>query len=463
MTKRFPVFLLALIISLPAFAQGTSSPAGGSSSAGGDAGRAFQAAVNLGSDLLPNPSTGITESWTKLGFQPDLALGKLGVGLDLTFRFKLYPNASTPVEIYEPDWIPQAGQTILDVYLPKIMYVRYGLRGQDPFYAKLGSINDLTLGNGFIVGDYSNARFMPKLRLFGLQVGLDGSAFKVPYFGFEALTGNLSQLDVVGARVYLKPLGGSKSFIARNFQIGGTIVTDQKPLLYYGATTINGHAAEAIYEIGADITAPLVASPVFSMTAFVEGAREQSEAMGAAAGVTGKLLGLVRYGAQGRYFQSGFVPTYFDANYDLYRASRFDTLKSTVPGAWVPGWLASLGLSVMNEKIQIGASLDGPVPFQPSSPTNNQADYPHLKGRVLVGEGIVGGLSLEGVYEKYYLGKRAAFFADLTDFTDASIRMNVHYKTGATVLTLTYDYIWVPSSTGGAFDVRSSLSASVGL
>lgn len=460
MIRRILVFLLALTISLPAFAQG----AGGSSSAGGDAGRAFQAAASLGSDLLPNPVTGLTESWTKLGFQPDLAIGKLGIGLDLTLRFKLYPNATTEIEIYEPDWIPQAGQTVLDVYLPKIMYVRYGLRGVDPLYAKLGTINDFTLGNGFIIGDYSNARFMPTLRLFGLQAGLDGSVFKVPYFGFEALAGNLSQLDVLGARLYLKPFGGSESFIARNLQIGGTFVTDQKPLLYYGATSINGHAAEPVYEFGADITAPLVTSSVFSLTAFVEGAREQSEAMGAAAGVNGKLLGLIRYGAQGRYFQTGFIPTYFDSNYDLYRAQRFDTLKSTtVSGAWVPGWLASLGLSVMNEKISLGASLDGPVPFLPASPTNNQADYPHLKGRVLVGEGIVGGLSLEGIYEKYYLGKRNAFFADLTDFTDASIRMNVHYKTGATVLTLTYDYIWVPSSSGGAFDVRSSLSASVGL
>lgn len=451
MKKRVPILALAIALSLlstiPVHSQ-------------------FQAGVNLGSDLLPSliPGGG-SQSWTKLGFQPDLALGKFGVGLDLTLRFKLYPNATTPIEIYSPDWVPQTGQSILDVYLPKLMYVRYGLRGVDPFNLKLGSITDLTLGNGFIVGDYANTRFMPATRLFGLQLGIDGSAIRFPYFGLEAITGNLARLDVVGARFYLKPFGGAKGYIPSSLQIGVTGVVDQNPLTYVGASQLASYPAkELLYVAGADLTAPLVRSGIFSLAAFAEGAREFNGAMGAATGVGGKALGFVKYGAQIRYFQSGFIPTYFDNNYDLYRAERFAVMKSTTPGAWTPGWLANLGFTLFNEKISFSAGLDGPFKAMPATATSNQADYPHFKAKALLAEGVVSGISLDGVYEKYFLGRAGAFFQDLVNPKDATVGLAVHYKTGATVLTLSYDYNWIPDSSasaGGTWDVNSSLTATV--
>ncbi|MGB4587301.1 MAG: hypothetical protein WBH66_09690, partial [Rectinemataceae bacterium] len=221
--KRLSLILVLMVLVLPLTAQES-----------GGSGSGFSAGIGLGSDLLPDPdnSTKLT-SWSKLGFQPDVSFGKFGIGLDLMFRFQLYPEeSSSPIRIYSPDWIPQGSQTLLDVYLPKIMYVRYGLRGIDPFYVKLGSISDFTLGNGLIVSDYANTRFLPDLRIFGLQVGIDGAIFKFPYVGFEALTGNLARLDVIGGRVYVRPLSFLGNSLPGRLQVGVTATVDTNPFLY---------------------------------------------------------------------------------------------------------------------------------------------------------------------------------------------------------------------------------------
>ncbi|PKL05997.1 MAG: hypothetical protein CVV53_06595 [Spirochaetae bacterium HGW-Spirochaetae-9] len=447
--KRLSLILVLLVLILPLTAQES-----------GGSGSGFSAGIGLGSDLLPDPddSTKLT-SWSKLGFQPDVAFGKFGIGLDLMFRFQLYPDeSSSPIRIYSPDWIPQGDQTILDVYLPKIMYVRYGLRGIDPFYVKLGSISDFTLGNGLIVSDYANTRFLPDLRIFGLQVGLDGALLKFPFAGFEALTGNLARLDVVGGRIYVRPLVFMGDSLPGRLQAGVTATVDTNPFLYSTSGT-----GEPIFVVGADLTLPIVTGQMFSLTAFAEGAREMNESIGAITGVSGRLLKFLRYTAQLRALQEGFIPSYFDTNYDFYRAERYTFIDTNPAGDFQLGWLGMLGFSLLGDKLVFSTLLDGPFSDKPAVDSDNSSLYPHLKGSFLLKEGMIGGISLEAVYEKYFLGKTGTFFEDLIDPVDAAIGMKVNYKTGATVLTLDYAYRYDPSMNGGAggFDVSSSLSASV--
>ncbi|MDX9827008.1 MAG: hypothetical protein RBT73_04620 [Spirochaetia bacterium] len=428
-----------------------------------DAGGGFSAALLLGSDLLPSASDPTKlESWSKLGLQPDLSLGKFGIGLDLTFRFQLYPSPNTPLQIYEPDWIPQAGQSVFDVYLPKIMYLRYGLRGIDPFYIKLGSIDDFSLGNGLIVSNYANTSFLPGLRIFGLQFGLDGLVFKFPYMGIEALAGNLARLDVIGGRVFVRPLAFLGKSLPAKLQVGLTGVMDRDPLAYTDAADLALYSAsEAIYVIGADLTLPVLSSKAVSLTAFVEGARQTSGALGAITGINGRLLGFIDYGAQLRALQGGFIPAYFDTNYDFYRDERFNFVKTLAsPGDFNLGWLASLGFTFFKEALEFSVQLDGPFSPIPSPPGNEDSGaYPHLKGGFVLAEGLLPGIFLTAGYEKYFIGKKTTFFKDLLDPEDAVIGMSINYKTGATVLTLGYVYSWDPTTKD--FDVSSSLSASV--
>ena len=449
---RKTIAALALVfVAFAGFAEGTD----GSGSA-----FAFSAGLNLGTDVLEN-SDGTTTSWTKLAFQPDLAFGKFGVGLDLTVHFQLYPTPDVAMEFYPGDWVPGYdgnGKSFLDLYLAKLLYVRYGFKGVDPLFAKLGSMDDLSLGNGFIMDGYSNMNFMPTTRIIGLDVGLDGQLFNFPYVGLELLAGNLAQLDLVGGRLYARPLVGTSIPILKNMQVGATAVVDTAPDLY--AATAYASSPLAVY--GADVFVPILGGKIFPLAAFTELAFEPNETMGAMVGAGGRLLGFITYGAQLRVLQDGFIPSYFDASYDLYRAAKFDFMQSSTAGDFYTGWYATLGFSLFEDKLALSARLDGPFKAIPAVDTDYQADYPHAKAVLSLAEGLLGGFYFDARYEKSFIGRAAGFFADLVDPTDAIIGLDINYKTGASVLTLAYNAKWDPSlGTDGDWVVTSSLTASM--
>jgi hypothetical protein len=444
--------------------QDATQPAATEAAAAPKSSFAFSGGVTLGSDVLLTgalDSAGhvTPETWTRLAFQPDLSFGKIGLGFDLTVHFMLYRDASTALELYPGDWVPNYngnGKSFLDVYLPKFLYIRYGLKGEDPFFAKLGSINDLSLGDGFVMSNYSNMRFMPEQRLFGLDLGVDGALFNFPYVGLEAITGNLARFDVVGGRLFVRPLVGTEIPILKNMQIGATAVADTDPSLY--AETATPSSTVAAY--GADIAVPILAGKVFPLTAFTDVAVDPNASAGWMIGVAGRLVSIFTYGAQLRVLQDGFIPSYFDANYDLYRAQRFDFMQAD-PGSGVfTGWYASLGTSLFADKLLFTTALDGPFKAAGKGASDPaQTDYPHLRSVLALGE--IPGIPFffDASYEKYLIGAKAGFFKDLVDPTDAVIGLDVNYKTGASVLTLAYNAKWNPATE--AFEVTSSLQASV--
>lgn len=433
---------------------------------------AFAGNVNLGSDvLLTGPNDG-PETWTRLGFQPDLSFGKIGVGVDLTIHFMLYPDPNTTMKVYPGDWVPDYqgdGKSFLDIYLPKILYVRYGLKGSDPFFAKLGSINDLSLGDGFIMSDYSNMHFLPQQRVFGLDLGLDGAMFNFPYAGIEVITGNLARFDVDGARLYARPLVGTTIPVLKNMQVGGTFVADTNPYLYQNTSA----TANTIAAYGADIMVPILGGQVFPLAAFTDIAFDPNKTNGWMIGVGGRLIGIFTYGAQLRVMQDQFIPSYFDANYDIYRADKYDFMTrannyatmAAPSGAYSPSWLASLGTSLLSDKLVFSVELDGPFSaagiFVPTSTAivPDKTQYPHLRCILNLGQLGTFPFYFDASYEKYNIGAINGFLKDLVDPTDAVAGVDVNYKTGASVLTLAYDAKWNPTT--AKFDVTSSLQASV--
>ncbi len=416
----------------------------------------FKGGINLGSDVFPNEA-GDPETWTRLGFQPDLGFGKIGIGLDLTLHFKLYPTPDTPLEIYDGDWVPKNGKSVLDVYLPKILYLRYGLKGEDPFFVKLGSISDFSLGNGFIMSDYSNMHFMPEQRIFGLDIGLDGQLLKFPYVGLELLTGNLARFDVFGGRVFARPLIGTELPIIKDAQVGITAVVDTTPY-EKGGMTIKAGSADPVAVYGADVTVPILASKVFSLAAFTELAFEPNDSMGWMLGFGGKLIGIFTYGAQLRIMKDGFIPSYFDANYDIYSAAKYDYMQLPAGSGTYAGWFASLGTSLFENVLVFKTSMDGPFAAAPSGSTD-QTDYPHLRAILRLDQLGTFPFFFDASYEKYKLGATKGFFGDMVDPTDAVIGLSINYKTGASVLTLRYDAKWDPQA--NEFVVTSSLQASM--
>jgi hypothetical protein len=450
----------------PAAAAVPAEPAAPSASGGQFA---FKGGVTLGSDVLltgPDDASGnpSSETWTLLGFQPDLSFGKIGIGLDLSFHFKLYPDPDTAMKFYKGDWVPDNGKNVFDVYLPKILYVRYGLKGEDPLFAKVGSINDLSLGNGFIMSDYSNMNWLPETRISGLDLGLDGSLFKFPYVGIELLTGNLARLDVVGGRVYVRPLVGTSIPIIKNMQVGASFVADTDPYLYSDTAA----SADTIAAYGADIVVPLLGGKVFPLAFFTDVAVDPNQSAGWMVGFGGKLLGLFTYGGQLRLLGAGFIPAYFDANYDIYRAVKYDYMQddSNTEGSGFAGWYASIGTSLIADKLVFNAALDGPFSAAGKASdlsTADQTDYPHLRGVLRLDQIEKIPFFFDASYEKYLIGAKDGFFQDLVDPTDAVIGMNINYQTGASVLTLAYNAKWDPQADSGKgkFLVTSSLRASM--
>jgi len=420
---------------------------------------AFTAGVALGSDVILSGANGAPENWTKLSFQPDLSFGKIGLGFDFPVHFMMYPaDSNEAIEIYKGDWVPENGRTFLDVYLPKIMYVRYGQKGEDPFFAKLGSIDDLSLGDGFIMSDYSNMLFMPDQRIFGLDLGLDGTLFQFPYIGIETIVGNLARFDVMGARAYGRPLIDTDIPILKNLQVGATFVGDTNPYLYYGSSG----SASPIAAYGADILVPILGAQAFSLSAFTDLAFDPNASAGWMLGTGGRIIGIFTYGAQLRILQDGFIPSYFDATYDLYRAERYDAMQLAHGNNFTPGWYASLGTSLLSDKLVFNVALDGPFAAPAvvaNLATASQTDYPHLRGVLKLAQIDSIPVYFDAFYDKYYIGAIQGFFPDLVNPTDAVIGLDINYKTGAAVLTLAYDAKWNPSTS--TFEVTSSLQAAV--
>jgi hypothetical protein len=374
-----------------------------------------------------------------LTLSPDVAFGKWGIGLELTLHYTFTDQAGVDPVRAEGDWIPDPAldQNYLDVYLPKIKYIRYGFKG-DPLYAKLGSIEDGTLGNGFIMNNYDNTLFLPATRIFGLALDLDGTLFNFPYLGLESFVGNVARFDVIGARLYARPLAGTTIPLLKDLQVGATFATDTDP----GLHTDLHPDLETVYLYGADLRQPILNSKAISLAAFTDIAvLGNQNSVGGMVGFGGRLAGIILYGAQLRILGENFVPVYFDSTYDLFRVEKHNVATGITQVDAYTGWLASLGFSLFGDLLVFNASLDGP--FRQSG-TGNSQDWPHFNAQFLLGKGLVPNVSMEFSYDKRNLGADDGFFRDLFSFAESVIQGRLNYSIGPAVLSLLYDIRWDP-------------------
>jgi len=413
----------------------------------------IQGSITVGTDTLPTGPDGAPEPWTRLGIQPDISIGKFGFGLDLTLRFQMYaPPSWEDIRIYGEDWIPENGRTFLDVYLPKITYVRYGVRGEDPFHVKLGSIRNMTLGTGFILGDYSNMKLLPEQRFVGLDVGLDGSLLEFPWIGGELIMGNLARMDVVGTRLFVRPLARSTIRSLANMQIGGTLVVDSRPYLHGMAPFSYPESPVGVF--GFDVIVPIIGGKVFPLEAFADIAFQPDGRAGEMLGLAGRVFKIFIYSAQLRFLQSGFIPNYFDSNYDLYRQERYDLIREGGTGLNTAGWRASIGVDIISDFLTFLITAEGPLSLAPSNPDPNPARYPHAIAAFRFGEGVFP-VYLEASWEKYYIGRTNDFLPDLVEPEDSVVGLSVNYRNGPAVLTFQYDGRWDPKTLD--FNNRTSI------
>lgn len=428
------ILILAFTIVIGALAQDTDAP-----------GTEFGLGLTLGTQSFPNPGGEPDPiTWSTLGLTPDLALGNFGVGLDLTLNFQLDGDGFV---VREEDWIPNEDTTFLELYLPKIRYVRWGLKG-DPLYVLLGSIDNGLLGNGFIMGGYTNTQLLPTTRLFGLSLDVDGALFSFPYVGVETFVGNLAVFDVIGSRLFVRPLVATQLPIISNLQIGTTVVADRRPFqiaeddpdltidTYLPAGQPQDEAQVVIW--GADFRLPILTNPVISLAGFGDYVNQNGNS-GGMLGAGGRLFGLMTYGGQLRFLGEDFIPVYFDRSYDLFRPEKYAVYAGVDGFTTDPyvGWFVSAGFSLLDDQVVFTANLDGPFG---GAESDDKFKQPHLLASFVLAEGILGGFSFEGVYDKTGIED----FADLINPEDAVIEARINYQIENATISFIYDLQYDP-------------------
>ena len=277
-----------------------------------------------------------TNNYNTIRFQPDFSIGKFGIGLDINFEF----DANGNFRISE--W--NTWQAVIS----KILYIRYGQKGE-PVYAKIGGINDFTLGNGFIVNRYSNMLNYPDIKKLGIAFDLDFTKF-----GFQTMVNNIFLFDILGIRLFYRPLNGMDFPIISNLEIGATVSADldsqnpappsDKP---YDFKYAGSGSNTIVY--GVDLGLPVLNNPAITMRTYLDYASIIGKGSGEALGLGGKIVTIVPYQLEARLFQPKFVPNYFDLYYDSVRAVKYNSLDS-ISNSYA-GWLFGSGLSLFEDKL----------------------------------------------------------------------------------------------------------------
>ncbi|MFA5140201.1 MAG: hypothetical protein WC728_13300 [Elusimicrobiota bacterium] len=396
--KLLPALLLSLALPAAASSSDPSRAAGAVGeltpaldSPGGDSFQ-FKMGGSAGAASITNWKDGQIEIFNALAFQPEVAIGKLGLGFDFYMYF------DHDGKIRKQDW-----DSASDI-VTKLWYARWGAKGE-PVYARLGGLTDATLGHGFIMGGYSNRRRYPDVRQVGAQLDLD-----LGTVGFESVLTDVQRANLMGGRIFVRPLSSDTSSFAGGLALGLTAVSDFDP------DGNDGSNADQVAVFGADVDLPVVRSGIVSATLYADAAmthlgrryREKGcldNGRGMAAGLRGNAA-FIDYKAEMRALEENFIPTFFDGFYDLDRSTagvlKADGIaKSRNPGRRGP--LIALGTNIIG-KIRLGASYED-LNVDPMDV------YPRVRGEVRLDPSLfMGKLDFASVYER----RSTESFAELT-------------------------------------------------
>ncbi|MCG2716255.1 MAG: FecR family protein [Candidatus Marinimicrobia bacterium] len=146
--------------------------------------------------------------YNQIALRPEVKFGKLGVALDIAIYMDEQGN------IRKDEWDEFSD------YLDKFYYVRWAQQG-DPFFAKLGAMDNVTLGYGILMSGYSNTTEYPQVRKVGVHTGM-----QIGKLGWEAFVANAKEITgpgLMAGRVTYRP---QKKL---PLTLGGSVVLDVYP------------------------------------------------------------------------------------------------------------------------------------------------------------------------------------------------------------------------------------------
>ncbi len=356
------------------------------------------------------------ESYFTVTFHPEMAVGKFGVGLNVNLLF----NTRTG-DIRAKDWDESYD------YFRLIRYIRYGWKG-DKFYTRVGTLDAARLGHGFIMNFYTNEANWDE-RKIGLEFDMDFGRF-----GFETVASNLGRLEIIGGRLYFRPLRNVISVpILRNLTFGTTYVTDVDP------DRNRSTSGDGVSAYGADVELPILNTRILWLAPYADWAKIHKYGSGAAAGIglqIRNILGLLHLEArlERRWLGKEFMPSFFDAFYEIdryvptgsmggiYKTAKLAQITEETKGIFGELYGRLLGVVDLVGSFQ---KLDG----EPNS------GVLHLAASATRG---LPGVAFQAMYDKTEIGT----FKDVTTLDNRSVaRVSIGYKIRP-YLILFMDYIW---------------------
>ena len=118
--------------------------------------------------------------YNQLALRPEINFMGIGIGLDLVVYMDDEGN------IRQDEWDFDDNP---DLIYDKILYIRYGEKSS-PIWAKYGSIENMTLGQGGLMKGYSNMMEFPTVRRVGINTG-----FNIGSIGGEVFLSNIKDLS----------------------------------------------------------------------------------------------------------------------------------------------------------------------------------------------------------------------------------------------------------------------------
>lgn len=282
-------------------------------------------------------------NYNTFNFMPDFAIGRLEIGLDINFELEGNGNFRST------EW--NSWQAILS----KIFFIRYGQK-DDPFYIKAGGISFLTIGDGFLMNRFSGILNYPSFKKPGLEMEMD---FDI--FGFQFMTDNLFDFDILGLRVFYRPLSGSDIPLFNKIELGAAATSDLDPLNPQPPTNqpysfSDSPASTPVIVYGLDADIPLVDYPFLTLKTYSDFAGIQGKGTGELIGIGGSVVSNIPYNFGIRIIQPGFIPSYFDSFYETVRPSKYSMLDSLTDN--YIGWQFGSGLHLFEKRLNWDIQVD---------------------------------------------------------------------------------------------------------
>jgi len=373
------------------------------------------------------------QTWAKAVIQPTFTIGKLKAGLYLPIIYS--DNLFDPATWYRPggndewsfgfdqgDWPEAIADAATDLAL-KIKFIEYGQPLVDPFFFKVGNLASFTIGHGLLMRNYANDADFPAVRHIGLNIGMDMESW-----GFEALTNDLVDNQIIGGRLYVRPLPSSR------LAFGLSAAADLYPASDYDDLTADLYGNPIFIGGGVDMDLPIIEADAFGLRFFADGAAMVPYARsgdmdagdsgfrfdmvysngalknwGAATGFIGNVL-FIDWRLEYRYFTGAFSSPFFDSSYERRRstlvkewAAYLNGTASIEQSPAVMGVYGEGGFSFMREKLSLSLGYFWPWSADASSlddQLSTSDDY--FKAELVVKKGLIPVIDLAGAitYER---------------------------------------------------------------